>query len=229
MFNIIMNGCNGKMGKEIISQAEMLDDVNVIAKIDKDSDDSFENVMEKIKKEIDVQKNNNNLENGIVVIDFSHREGTMKALQFCLENNIAILIGTTGLAQDDYEKIHEASKKIPLTLTSNTSQGINLMRKIMKLIGEEMNHNWHVEIFEKHHDQKKDAPSGTAITLRDDLANSLDDGRDIPTHAYRGGTIPGEHSIIIAGIDETIEITHTAFSRKIFAIGAIEGAKKLLS
>ncbi len=218
MINIILNGSQGKMGKEILKQALDMDDVNIIGQIDRETEDSFSSILELA----DVDRNS------ILIIDFSHREGTIKALEFALNNKVALLIGTTGLMAEDINKIEEAKNEIPITLTSNTSQGINLMRELLKVVGKEMNPDWHIEIFEKHHSQKKDAPSGTAITMEEDLEVSIGDGRKITSHSYRGGTIPGEHTVVIAGIDETIEITHRAFSRSIFAIGALMEGKRLM-
>ncbi len=218
MINIILNGSQGKMGKEIVKQALEMEDITVIAQIDRNAEDTFDSVEKTLTANRD----------RVVVIDFSHREGTLKALEFALRNKTALLIGTTGLTPEDIEKIQEAKSQIPITLTSNTSQGINLMREVLRVVGEKMNPDWHIEIFEKHHGQKKDAPSGTAITLAEDLEESIGDGREIISHSFRGGTIPGEHTIVIAGVDETIEITHRAFSRSIFAIGALMEAKKLI-
>ncbi len=218
MINIVLNGSQGKMGKEIIKQASTMEDVSIIAQIDRDTEDTFDSITKSIMVEWDT----------VLVIDFSHREGTLEALEFAKKNNTALLIGTTGLMKEDISKIQESMSEIPITLTSNTSQGINLMREILKLVGSEMNPNWHIEIIEKHHSQKKDAPSGTAITLQEDLEESIGDGREITSHSFRGGTIPGEHTVVIAGVDETIEITHRAFSRSIFAIGALMEGKKLM-
>lgn len=162
-----------------------------------------------------------------VVIDFSNPANLDFLLDYARDKNAALLICTTGYSKDQKNKIMRAGKDIPVLLSSNTSTGINIVRKMLRLIGGELS-NFEVDIVEKHHNKKVDAPSGTAKTLAEDIKQEA--GREkIEIHSLRAGTIPGEHTVIFSGIDEIIEIKHTAFSKKIFARGAIDIALKLVN
>ena len=174
-----------------------------------------------------------------VVIDFSHFSKLNDLLDRCAERNYPLVIATTGYSGETLEKIVETSKKIPILLSSNTSLGINAINSILEKLVPRLEENFDVEIIEKHHNKKIDSPSGTAITLLETIQNSLHEkydvvyGREgmskrekkeIGVHAVRGGTIVGEHTIIFAGEDEIIEISHKALSKKIFAVGALKCA-----
>ncbi|MEL7649078.1 MAG: dihydrodipicolinate reductase C-terminal domain-containing protein [Sedimentibacter sp.] len=160
-----------------------------------------------------------------VVIDFSNPANLDFLIDYAARKNAALLICTTGYSEAEKEKIREAGRRIPVILSSNTSVGINVVRKMLKLIVNELN-SFDIDIIERHHNKKKDSPSGTAKTLAEDIMKAT--GRDhVETHAMRAGTIPGEHTVIFSGNDEMIEIKHTAFSKKIFARGALEIALKL--
>ena len=143
-----------------------------------------------------------------------------------MKNKCALLECTTGYTEEQKNKLSEAGKSIPVMLSSNTSLGINILRKILKDISAELN-GFDIDIVERHHNKKIDAPSGTAKTLAEDIMHTT--GRDhINTLSLRTGTIPGEHVVIFSGVDEILELKHTVFSNKIFAIGALNMAKKLL-
>ena len=174
-----------------------------------------------------------------VVVDFSHFSKLNDLLDRCVERNYPLVIATTGYSGETLEKIVETSKKIPILLSSNTSLGINAINSILEKLVPRLEENFDVEIIEKHHNKKIDSPSGTAITLLETIQNSLHEkydvvyGREgmskrekkeIGVHAVRGGTIVGEHTIIFAGEDEIIEISHKALSKKIFAVGALKCA-----
>jgi len=174
-----------------------------------------------------------------VVIDFSHFSKLNDLLDRCAERNYPLVIATTGYSGETLEKIVETSKKIPILLSSNTSLGINAINSIFEKLVPRLEENFDIEIIEKHHNKKIDSPSGTAITLLETIQNSLHEkydvvyGREgmtkrekkeIGVHAVRGGTIVGEHTIIFAGEDEIIEISHKALSKKIFAVGALKCA-----
>ena len=174
-----------------------------------------------------------------VVIDFSHFSKLNDLLDRCAERNYPLVIATTGYSGETLEKIVETSKKIPILLSSNTSLGINAINSILEKLVPRLEENFDIEIIEKHHNKKIDSPSGTAITLLETIQNSLHEkydvvyGREgmakrekkeIGVHAVRGGTIVGEHTIIFAGEDEIIEISHKALSKKIFAVGALKCA-----
>lgn len=174
-----------------------------------------------------------------VVIDFSHFSKLNDLLDRCAERNYPLVIATTGYSGETLEKIVETSKKIPILLSSNTSLGINAINSILEKLVPRLEENFDIEIIEKHHNKKIDSPSGTAITLLETIQNSLHEkynvvyGREgmtkrekkeIGIHAIRGGTIVGEHTVIFAGEDEIIEISHKALSKKIFAVGALKCA-----
>ncbi|MGL4865934.1 MAG: 4-hydroxy-tetrahydrodipicolinate reductase [Cetobacterium sp.] len=212
---IAMHG-TGTMGKiikdvgtsEIVAFVDNIEDINIDEKID-------------------------------VVIDFSHFSKLNELLDRCVERGYPLVIATTGYSGETLEKIVEASKKIPILLSSNTSLGVNAINDVLERLVPKLEENFDIEIIEKHHNKKIDAPSGTAITLLETIQNSLREKysvvygregmarrekREIGVHAVRGGTIVGEHTIIFAGEDEIIEITHKALSKKIFAIGALKCA-----
>lgn len=173
-----------------------------------------------------------------IIIDFSHHSATKKMLDFAMKNNKPVLIATTGHNIDEIEYIKECSKKIAILKTSNTSLGIKVMRELVKM-ATKLLEDFDIEVLEKHHNRKIDAPSGTAKTLIEEVQKIRNlklvesrtnkrESNEITVHSLRAGTIAGEHSVIYAGLDEIIEIKHTALSRKIFAVGAIKMAKKLL-
>ncbi|MGL4539340.1 MAG: 4-hydroxy-tetrahydrodipicolinate reductase [Cetobacterium sp.] len=174
-----------------------------------------------------------------VVVDFSHFSKLNDLLDRCVERNYPLVIATTGYSGETLEKIVEASKRIPILLSSNTSLGINAINSILEKLVPKLEENFDIEIIEKHHNKKIDSPSGTAITLLETIQNSLyekydvvygregmakREKKEIGVHAVRGGTIVGEHTIIFAGEDEIIEISHKALSKKIFAVGALKCA-----
>lgn len=166
----------------------------------------------------------NNLD---VIIDFSNPANLDFLLEYAIRKKSALLICTTGFSEEQKNKILEAGKQVPVLLSSNTSTGINIVRKILMLISEDLG-KFDIDIVERHHNKKVDSPSGTAKTLADDIM--LATGRDkIEMHSLRAGTMPGEHQVIFSGIDEIIEIKHTALSKKIFARGALDIALKLSS
>lgn len=171
-----------------------------------------------------------------VVMDFSHPDNLDEILHCLQKNPKALVIGTTGYTEQQISRIHEAAKKIPVLHTANFSLGITIMKRVATEIATALGENFDIEIVEKHHRGKIDAPSGTAIML----AEAIDPekrlkrvcgrkghsprGYEIGIHALRGGTIAGEHTILFAGEDETLEITHRADSRQIFVNGAVRGA-----
>lgn len=180
---------------------------------------------------------------GDVIIDFSHYSRLENLLEFATNKNLPLVIATTGYSQEIFNKIEEASKKIPILLSSNMSLGINLLQDILEKITPILYGNYDIELVEKHHNKKLDSPSGTAKTLLEVMEKKISEkviekyGRigmekrekaEIGVHSLRGGTIVGEHSVLFCGNDEIIEIKHTALSKKIFAEGAIEGAKFLI-
>ena len=160
------------------------------------------------------------------LIDFSTPSAAMQRIDECIKFKVTIVICTTGLSKKDLSIIKAASKKIPCLISSNMSIGINLLFKLCPDIAKKLGNNYDIAIVESHHRFKKDAPSGTAKTFKENIVNS---GlkKDVPIHSIRAGDIVGEHTITYSTIGETIEITHRAHSRDIFAQGAIAAAKFL--
>ena len=175
-----------------------------------------------------------------VIIDFSHPSVLNELLDYCLTNRVALVIATTGYSQEQISKIHQAAKEIPLFFTANMSIGVNLIAELAKKATSVLGGQFDIEIIEKHHNQKIDAPSGTAIMLADAINEELNNeysytydrhsirekrtNKEIGLHAVRGGTIVGDHDIIFAGRDEVITLSHHAASKEVFAVGAVNAA-----
>ncbi len=181
-------------------------------------------------------------EKGDIIIDFSHFSRIPNMLNFAVNNNIPIVICTTGYDDKILSQIKEASSKIPILLSSNTSIGINLMNDLVSKMAENLN-GFDIEIIETHHNKKVDSPSGTAKTLFNMINETFEnkmrlingregnhkrDKNEIGIHSIRGGSVVGEHRVIFYGDDEAIEIKHSAMSKKIFVYGAIKAAKFLI-
>ena len=182
-------------------------------------------------------------ESADVIIDFSSPIGLKERLDYAKEKGLGIVLAATGFSESDLAMIEEYSKSVAIFKTANLSVGVNLMQLLIKLAAERLDESYDVEIIEKHHNLKKDAPSGTALMLADTLKEAFGgnkryvNGREgmvgarekdeIGIHAVRGGTIVGEHEVIFAGEDEIITISHSARSKRVFAVGAIRAAKFL--
>lgn len=207
--NIIICGINGATGRVLQEEIKTYDNVNLIGSLSPRKGNFGQDIV------------------GVpdIIIDFSNTANIDFLLEYAIKYKCALLICTTGFSNEDKIKIKEAGKFIPIMLSSNTSVGVNVFRKILKNILAELN-TFDINIVERHHNQKKDTPSGTAKTLAEDIMEVT--GRDhVDVQSFRAGTIPGEHTVIFSGIDEILEIKHTAFSKKIFARGAIDLASKL--
>lgn len=177
------------------------------------------------------------------VIDFSHPAALGPLLDFCLEKKLPVVLATTGYSDEQLERINEAAKSIPVFRSANMSLGINVLLDLVKRAAALLGEDFDVEIEERHHRRKLDAPSGTALMLADAAASALPyeaeyvydrhsvrkprDRREIGISSLRGGTIVGEHTVVFAGRDEVIELTHRAASREVFAAGAVKAAKFL--
>lgn len=236
MTNIILRGCNGKMGQVITQMVEEDENAVIVAGIDLSS--SRLNKYPVYRSFIQCK------EKADVIIDFSSPNHLDEMLQFAVQKRVGIVLCTTGLSQEDLFLIEEAAKVIPIFRSANMSMGINLISKLIQeaaiLLTEA---GFDIEIVERHHNKKVDAPSGTALALADAMNEVLNqeyeykydrslerDARgkkEIGISAVRGGTIVGEHEVIFAGTDEVIEIKHTAYSKAIFAKGAVQAAKFL--
>ena len=225
MINVLINGCEGKMGKMLFKQIEASDKFNYIGGIDKGSD------ITKIKT----------LPN--VIIDFSTPIATLSILEFAVANNVPVVIATTGFSENENILIEEYSKVIPIFKSANMSYETNLMISLVSKIAKEL-HTSDIEIVEIHHNQKIDSPSGTALMLADSINNALDnsmhyefdrhskkvkrDKSEIGIHSLRGGTEVGKHSVFFFGENESLEISHTVTSRAVFANGALKAAEFII-
>ena len=232
MTNVLLIGANGHMGKEIQLALNNHASLELVAGFDRanDANASFPiyQDLQQIQEKIDV------------VIDFSHHSLTQKVIDFCLEKKYPLVIATTGLSETLYKEITLASQDIPVFYSANFSLGINALIQALQKVTPLLEDDFQIEVIEKHHSRKKDAPSGTALLLADSINDVLTTKKEyiygrsgtentnplneIGIHAVRGGTIPGEHTILFAGEDEIIEFKHTALSRRIFANGAIKAA-----
>ncbi len=238
MTNIIMNGCNGRMGRMITDIANKDTDVQIVAGID---------AYDKVTNDYPVFTNifDCNVD-ADVIIDFSTASAVDDLLKYAVEKKIPVVLCTTGLTSEQLDNVQKASEKVAILKSANMSLGINTLMKSLKVATEVLaNRGYDIEIVEKHHNQKLDAPSGTALALADCINQVLNNEYDytydrssrrekrpekeIGISAVRGGTIVGEHEVIYAGIDEVIEIKHTAYSRAVFAKGAVDAAKYLAS
>ncbi len=231
MTKIILNGCNGKMGFAVSRLVAERDDCIIIAGVDLNTD---------IKRDFPVYNNINEVTEGDVIIDFSHPSCLSSLLEYAVTTKTPIVVATTGLSDADIENVKSASKAVPVFFTFNMSLGINLLVELSKTASKILGDRFDVEIIEKHHNQKIDAPSGTAIMFANAI-NEVNDGkyvyeynrqakrekrdsREIGIHAIRGGNIVGEHEVIFAGHDEVISLSHSAGSKEVFAAGAVNAA-----
>lgn len=236
MVRIIMHGCNGKMGQVITGLLAKDTEAQIVAGVDPfDDGHNAYPVYPSIEQ---------CLVKADVIIDFASAKAIDALLDFSEKNSVPVVVCTTGLSEEQLAKVKETSKKVAVLKSANMSLGINMLFKLLKEATSILAPaNFDVEIVEKHHNQKLDAPSGTALALADAVKESLDesyyytfdrsqekkkrDQKEIGISAVRGGTIVGEHEVFFCGEDEVIEFKHTAYSKAIFAKGAIEAAKFL--
>ena len=236
MTRIIMHGCNGKMGQVITGICKEETDVEIVAGIDViDNKDNGYPVFTDIDA-CDVVAD--------VIVDFAAAVAVDKLLKYAENKNIPVVLCTTGLSPEQLNKVALVSEKVAILKSANMSLGINTIMKLLKdAIAVFGPAGYDVEIVEKHHNLKVDAPSGTALALADSINEASNnqyeyiydrsqtrnkrDKKELGISAVRGGTIVGEHEVLFAGIDEVIEIKHTAYSKSVFAKGAVEAAKFL--
>lgn len=232
---ILLCGACGKMGSNVLSLLAGDGEAEAVCGVDL------------FPKEIGIpvyRSFSNVKESADVVVDFSSAEKLSERLEYAKTHGIGIVLASTGFTAEDLKTIDEYAKEIPVFKTGNLSLGINLMQALCKAAAEVLGDDFDVEIVEKHHHFKKDAPSGTALMLADSINEAFDgskkyvEGRsgivgarnksEIGIHAVRGGTIVGEHEVIFAGEDEILTISHSAGSKRVFAAGAIRAAKFLV-
>lgn len=232
MINILLSGACGKMGNAVARCVAEEENLKIVSGVDKAKSacdfpvyESFDEV--------------NTLPD--VIIDFSHISVLDSLLDFAVKNSVPVILATTGYSTEQIAKIHDVANKIPVFFTANMSLGVNLLCSLAKSAANILGSNFDVEIIEKHHNQKIDAPSGTALMLANAVNEVFDDKytyeydrhskrqkrskSEIGIHSIRGGTIVGEHDVIFAGHDEVITLSHSAQSKEVFAAGAVKAAK----
>ena len=235
MIKLIISGCSGRMGHVVEDICSVDPDVNVVAGFDilgsNDRNFPVYTTPDHFNGEADV------------VIDFSHPSALTPLLTFCKKNKVAAVLATTGYSAEQLKEIDEAAKIVPIFRSANMSLGINVVIELIKKAASVLD-GYDIEIVERHHNRKVDAPSGTALMLADAAASAVSyepeyvferhnvrqprEKREIGISAVRGGTIVGDHEVIFAGRDEVIELHHHAASREIFASGAVKASKFLI-
>ena len=232
MMRLILSGCNGKMGRVITACVAERCDCEIVAGFDinTESHAGFPVYANPANCSIDAD----------AIIDFSHPSALSGVLSYSREHRIPVVIATTGLSPDQIQKVRDAADSVPVFWSANMSLGISLFMELAKKAASILGNDFDVEILEMHHNQKVDAPSGTALMLADAVSEGLDykpqyvferhsvrkkrEKAEIGISAIRGGTIVGEHQVIFAGHDEIFTISHSARSKEIFAVGAINAA-----
>ena len=236
MIRIILSGCNGRMGHAVAAIAEQYDAV-IAAGVDRVIQPSasfpiYQNIAEYTG-------------DADVIIDFSHVSALPSILNYAVEKQIPAILATTGYQPSDLAAVDEAAHHVPLFRSANMSVGINLLAMLTKKAASILGENYDIEIVEKHHNQKLDAPSGTSLILADAASSAFSEGRqyvydrhavrkprskdEIGIHSIRGGTICGDHDVIFAGYNEVITLSHSVSSREVFASGALRAAQYMAS
>ena len=236
MINIILNGCNGKMGRVITEIVEKDDNCKIVAGFD---------INDYLKNEYPVYTDISKCtQKADVIIDFSHPSALSSLLEYAKNNKIPIVVATTGLSESQKDELTKVSEEIAVFFSANMSIGVNLLINLAKKAAALLEDDFDIEIIEKHHNHKIDAPSGTALMIADEISQGLSSNyqyvydrhvshtrrskNEIGIHSVRGGTIVGEHEVIFAGNNEVISLAHSAQSRDLFASGAVRAAKFLI-
>jgi 4-hydroxy-tetrahydrodipicolinate reductase len=236
MIKAIMSGCNGKMGQVITGICKEDSDIEIVAGID---------LFDGIKNDYPVFQNISVCDvKADVIIDFSNAKAVDDLLVYSAEKQIPVVLCTTGLSEAQLAQVEKTSQQVAILKSANMSLGINMLMELLKQAATILAPSgFDIEIVEKHHNQKLDAPSGTALALADSMNEALEhaytykydrsqerkkrDPKEIGISAVRGGNIVGQHEVIFAGLDEVITFEHTAYSRSVFGKGAVEAAKFL--
>lgn len=236
MTRAIMHGCNGRMGRMITNIISEDNDIEIVAGVDVNDNVANTYPVFKTIAECNVEAD--------VIIDFANAAAVDSLLEYAVEKKVPVVLCTTGLSPQQLDAMKAASAKVAILKSANMSLGINTLLKLVKeATAVFANAGFDIEIVEKHHNQKLDAPSGTAIALADSINEELNNEyeyvydrsnrrekrpqKEIGISAVRGGSIVGDHDVIFAGMDEVITLSHTAYSRAVFAKGAIAAAKFL--
>ena len=236
MVRIIMHGCNGKMGQVISNLTAADSEAEIVAGVD--VYDGIQNPYPVFKtiEECNVEAD--------AVIDFSNAAGVDRLLDYCVSKKLPVVLCTTGLSEEQLAHVRRAAEKTAVLKSANMSLGINMLLKLLKeAAGILAPAGFDIEIIEKHHNQKLDAPSGTALALADSINEEFDNSyeyvydrsqerkkrseKEIGISAVRGGTIVGDHDVIFAGADEVVTFSHRAYSKAVFGKGAVQAAKFL--
>lgn len=236
MIRILLNGCNGRMGQVMTRVASGRDDIKIVSGVDV-SQDKIENDYPVFKNIFDV------MADADVAIDFSNVKGLPVLIEYCVKKKLPVVVCTTGLSDADKKMLQDASGETAVLTSANMSIGVNLILNLVKTAVRALDDSFDIEIIEKHHRGKADSPSGTALAIADSINSVLDEKKEyvygrhsttqkrtsgeIGIHSIRGGNIVGDHSIIFAGTGEVIEINHSAISRDVFAVGALQAARFL--
>ena len=235
MIKAIMHGCNGAMGQVISSLAEADGEMEIVAGVDLNTER---------KNGYPVYASLEECPRADVIIDFASAKAVDHLLDYCAATGTPVVLCTTGLSEEQIRRVEETAEKAAVLRSANMSLGINLLLKLVKEAARVLAAaDFDIEILEKHHNRKLDAPSGTALALADSINEAMEsqyhyvddrssrrqkrDPKEIGIQSVRGGSIVGEHDVIFAGQDEVITISHTAYSRAIFAKGAVAAAKFL--
>ncbi len=232
MISVVISGCCGKMGRVVNDVISARNDCEVIAGIDKISVKELGFTVYSKPSELNEKPD--------VIVDFSHPSALDGLIDYALTNGCALVLASTGYDAEQVAKIKSSAKHIPIFFTANMSLGINLLSELAKKAAAVLGGQYDIEIVERHHNLKLDAPSGTALMLADAINESCDnaynyvydrhnvrqkrDKAEIGIHSVRGGTIVGDHDIIFAGRDEVITLSHSAASKEVFAVGAVNAA-----
>ena len=236
MVKMIMHGCNGRMGHVIVDLCKEDQDIQIVAGVDAFGENTYDFPVFKSLSECNTDAD--------VIVDFSNASAVDGLLDYCTAKSIPVVLCSTGLSPEQLDKVKEASSKVAVLKSANMSVGVNALIKVLKEVSPLFAAaGFDIEIVEKHHNQKLDAPSGTAIALADSINESLNNEyeyvndrstrrekrpvKEIGISAVRGGTIVGDHDVIFAGHDEVVTLSHRAYSRAIFGKGAIQAAKFL--
>ena len=233
MINILLCGANGKMGHAVRRAASQSDEVRIAAGVDLNTECDEFPIYDSVLK----LKSADGID---CIIDFSHPTASEAVLDWAAEYGVPAVICTTGLSKDQVSKLEFCARKTPVFFSANMSIGVNLIKNLVCRAARILDGNFDIEIVEKHHNQKLDAPSGTALAIADAISDAVSfdpqyvydrhsvrkkrDKREIGIHSVRGGNIVGEHSVIFAGTDEVIEVKHSATSKEVFAVGAVKAA-----
>lgn len=233
MIKVLLNGASGKMGGVVTSLAESKS-VEIVAGVDSKASSKLYPVypsLDDVKEDFDV------------LIDFSRADSLSSILEFITKKQKPAVLCTTGYTVEQIQSIRDTSGQVPIFRSANMSLGVNILSRILKDYSKVLYKNYDIEIIEKHHNEKLDSPSGTAILLADVIRGAIEadthvvygregmrkrEKSEIGVHAVRGGSIVGDHEVIFAGTGEVIEITHKAISKDVFAVGALEASKFMI-